>query len=66
VTARTLVFLMAHDVEAPRALTDLTALSGGFDSIDGPLDPQQIADTVTDLLSGGSSSTSGPDLFRRS
>ena len=47
VTARALFFLVTHGGEGPFALT---ASSGAFDSVDGPLDPQQHADDVTDLL----------------
>ena len=50
VTARAVFFLVAHGAEAPFALT---ALSGAFDSVDGPLDSHQHADDVTDLLMRG-------------
>jgi AcrR family transcriptional regulator len=50
VTARAVFFLVAHGAEAPFALT---ALSDAFDSVDGPLDPHQHADDVTDLLMRG-------------
>ena len=50
VTARALFFLVAHGAEAPYTLT---ALSGAFDVVDGPLDPHRHADDVTDLLMRG-------------
>ena len=50
VTARALFFLVAHGAEAPFTLI---ALSDAFDSVDGPLDPEQHADEVTDLLMRG-------------
>jgi AcrR family transcriptional regulator len=50
VTARMIFFLVAHGAEAPFTLT---ALSGAFDVVDGPLDPVQHADDVTDLLMRG-------------
>ena len=50
VTARALFFLVAHGAEAPYTLT---ALSGAFDAVDGPLDPDRHADDVTDLIMRG-------------
>ena len=50
VTARALFFLVAHGAEAPYTLT---ALSGAFDTVDGPLDPDRHADDVTDLIMRG-------------
>ena len=50
VTARALFFLVAHGAEAPYTLT---ALSGAFDPIDGPLDPHRHADEMTDLILRG-------------
>jgi AcrR family transcriptional regulator len=50
VSARALFFLVGHGAEAPYTLT---ALSGAFDSIDGPLDPHRHADDVTDLIVRG-------------
>ncbi|HEY5108863.1 MAG TPA: TetR/AcrR family transcriptional regulator [Acidimicrobiales bacterium] len=50
VTTRSLFFLVAHGAEAPYTLT---ALSGAFDVLDGPLDPHRHADDVTDLLMRG-------------
>jgi len=50
ITARMLFFLVAHGADAPFTLS---ALSGMFDGVDGPLDPRQHADDVTDLLMRG-------------
>jgi|GEM_PF-223280 len=50
VTARGLFFLVGHGAEAPFTLT---ALSEVFDPLDGPLDPEQHADDMTDLLMRG-------------
>jgi AcrR family transcriptional regulator len=50
VTARGLFFLVGHGAEAPFTLT---ALSESFDALDGPLDPEQHADDMTDLLMRG-------------
>lgn len=50
ITARMLFFLVAHGADAPFTLT---ALSGAFDGVDGPLDPDRHADDVTDLLMRG-------------
>jgi AcrR family transcriptional regulator len=50
VTARALFFLVVHGAEAPYTLT---ALSGAFDTVDGPLDPQRHADDMTDLIVRG-------------
>ena len=50
ITARMLFFLVAHGADAPFTLT---ALSGLFDGVDGPLDPDRHADDVTDLLMRG-------------
>ena len=50
VTARGLFFLVGHGAEAPFTLT---ALSAAFDPLDGPLDPEQHADDMTDLLMRG-------------
>jgi len=50
VSARALFFLVAHGAEAPYTLT---ALSGAFDVLDGPLDPERHADDMTDLIMRG-------------
>jgi len=50
VSARALFFLLAHGAEAPYTLT---ALSGAFDDLDGPLDPERHADDMTDLIMRG-------------
>ena len=50
VTARALFFLVAHGAEAPYTLT---ALSGAFDVLDGPLNPDRHADDMTDLIMRG-------------
>ncbi len=50
VTARSLFFLVAHGAEAPFTLT---ALSGAFDVLDGPLDGDAHVDAVTDLIVRG-------------
>jgi AcrR family transcriptional regulator len=50
VTTRGLFFLVGHGAEAPYTLT---ALSEAFDGTDGPLDPEQHADDMTDLLLRG-------------
>ena len=50
VTTRGLFFLVGHGAEAPFTLT---ALSHAFDGVDGPLDPEQHADDMTDLIVRG-------------
>jgi AcrR family transcriptional regulator len=50
VTARALFFLVVHGAEAPYTLT---ALSGAFDTVDGPLEPQRHADDMTGLIVRG-------------
>ena len=56
VTARALFFLVAHGAEAPFTLT---ALSGAFDVLDGPLEPHRHADDMTDLIMRGIASDPG-------
>jgi AcrR family transcriptional regulator len=50
VTMRSMFFLVGHGAEAPFTLT---ALSEAFDVMDGPLDPEQHADDITDLIMRG-------------
>jgi AcrR family transcriptional regulator len=50
VTMRSMFFLVGHGAEAPFTLT---ALSEAFDTLDGPLDPEQHADDMTDLIMRG-------------
>ena len=50
VTARALFLLVAKGAGAPYTLD---ALSGAFDGMDGPLDPERHADDVTDLIMRG-------------
>ena len=50
VTLRGLFFLVGHGAEAPFTLT---ALSESFDVVDGPLNAQQHADDMTDLIMRG-------------
>ncbi len=49
-SARALFFLVAHGAEAPYTLT---ALSEGFDGIDGALDETAHAELVTDFIVRG-------------
>ncbi|OBJ04635.1 hypothetical protein A5624_26660 [Mycobacterium sp. 1482292.6] len=50
VSGRTLMFLVAHGAAAPFTLGPL---SDKFDSLDGPLDPTEHVDLVTEILIGG-------------
>ncbi|WP_179963735.1 TetR/AcrR family transcriptional regulator [Mycobacterium marseillense] len=50
VSARTLLFLVAHGAAAPFTLG---ALSDMFDPVDGPLDPMAHVEVVTDIIVGG-------------
>lgn len=50
VPGRALMFLIAHGAAAPFTLS---ALSERFDAIDGPLDPMQHAEFMTDIIIDG-------------
>ncbi len=50
VSARGLFFLVTQGAESPYTLS---ALSGAFDTFDGPLDPERHADEMTDVIMRG-------------
>jgi hypothetical protein len=50
VTTRALFFLVGHGAGGPYTLT---ALSGSFDRVDGPFDPERHADDMCDLIMRG-------------
>jgi hypothetical protein len=50
VPARTLLFLIAHGAAAPFTLGPL---ADRFDAVDGPLDPVEHIDLVTDIIVSG-------------
>jgi AcrR family transcriptional regulator len=58
VPARTLLFLVAHGAAAPFTLGPL---SDRFDAIDGPLDPTEHVDLITDVIISGFSAPASAD-----